>query len=233
MQVARLKAESRSALGRNQLRQLRSQGWMPAIVYGEGKEPEPIAISEWELDQHIKHHHRVFQLEYGGGQQAAYLQEVKLEAISDRIQHADFKRIDLSKPIELEVEVAFTGHPKGLGQGGVLIKDHPKIRVRCLPTSIPEDLPVTITQLELDESLLAKDVPLPAGVTLAVQPELVVCHVAKLVVQVVEAPTPAAEAVPAEGAAPAAGAAGAPAAGAAPAKDAAAPPAKDAGKKKE
>jgi ribosomal protein L25 (general stress protein Ctc) len=74
MQVARLKAESRSALGRNQLRQLRSQGWMPAIVYGEGKEPEPIAISEWELDQHIKYHHRVFQLEYAGAKQAAYLQ---------------------------------------------------------------------------------------------------------------------------------------------------------------
>lgn len=222
MQVARLKAEPRSALGRNQLRQLRSEGWMPAVVYGDGKEAESIAISEWELDQHMKHHHRVFQLEIGAAKQAAYLQDIKFDSLNDRIQHADFKRIDLTKPIEVEVEVGFTGHPKGVGKGGVLIKDHGKIKIRCLPTSIPEELPLAIGNLDLEEMLLAKDVPLPAGVTLAVADDLVVCHVAKLVVQ---AAAPAAEAAPAEGAA--APAAGAPAA-AAPAKDA---PKKDAGKK--
>ena len=83
MQVARLKAEPRSALGRNQLRQLRSEGWMPAVVYGDGKEAESIAISEWELDQHMKHHHRVFQLEIGAAKQAAYLQDIKFDSLND------------------------------------------------------------------------------------------------------------------------------------------------------
>jgi large subunit ribosomal protein L25 len=217
MQVARIKAEARTAHGRNQLRGLRAQGWLPAVVYGEGKDPQSISVSEWELEQHIKHHHKVYRLEIGGTKEDAYLQDIQFDALTDRPRHADFKRIDLTKPIELEVEVGFVGHPVGLGKGGVLIKDHPAIRIRCLPTAIPEELPAAIGHLELDDSLLAKDVPLPEGVTLAVSPDLVVCHVTKLVVQVVAAPAPApVEGAPAEGAAaPAEGAAEK----AAPAKD--------------
>lgn len=217
MQVARLKAESRSALGRNQLREMREQGWMPAVVYGDGKDAESIKISEWELDQHMKHHHRVYQLEIGGVPQSAYLQEIQVNKLNDRLTHADFKRIGLTKPIEVEVEINFTGHPKGLAKGGVLIKDHGKIMIRCLPTAIPEDLPLAIGHLDLEELMTAKDVPLPEGVTLSVATDLVVCHVARLVVQ---AAAPVVEAAPAEGAAPAAGA-----------TPAAAAPAKEAGKK--
>jgi large subunit ribosomal protein L25 len=210
MQVARLKAEVRSALGRAEVKTLRAQGWLPAVVYGEGKDPQSISISEWELEQHIKHHHRVYSLEIDGSKQDAYLQDVQHDSLSDRLRHVDFKRIDLTKPIEIEVEVTFVGHPVGLGKGGVLIKDHPLIKVRCLPTAIPEELEATIGHLEIDQSLQAKEVPLPQGVQLAVPPEFVVCHVAKLVVQVVAAPAaPVAEGAPAaEGAAPAAGAAG-------------------------
>jgi large subunit ribosomal protein L25 len=207
MEIARLKAEGRNAIGRNQVAQLRKQGWLPAVVYGEGKQPQPISISEWELDQHIKHHHKVYRLEIAGDREDVYLQDIQFEAMTDRPRHADFKRIDLTKPIELEVEVHFLGHPVGLGKGGTLIKDHPMLRVRCLPTAIPERLPATIAHLEIDMALRAGEVPLPAGVELAVPPETAVCHVAKLVVQALPAepaPAAAAEGAPAaEGAAPA------------------------------
>src|SRR5262245_23296536 len=103
MQVVRMKAERRTAKGKSRLAQLRSEGWMPAVVYGEGKETESIAISEWELDQHVKAHHRVFNIEISGASQAAFLQEVSWHSTSDRPLHADFKRIDLTKPIEADV----------------------------------------------------------------------------------------------------------------------------------
>lgn len=202
MQVVRMKAERRSALGRNKVAHLRAEGWLPAVVYGEGKEPTPIQISEWELEQHVKAHHRVFELDIGGAAEAAYLQEVVWKATTDRPLHADFRRIDLNKPIESDVEVTLLGHPAGLSKGGALIKDHLVIRVNSLPTAIPELLECDISALEIDQALRAKDVPLPPGVTLASEPEMPVCHVAKAVV-VVEAPPPA----PAEGAAGAEGAA--------------------------
>jgi len=227
MQVVRMKAEHRTALGRNQVAQLRKEGWMPAIVYGDGKEPVSIAISEWELEQHVKAHHKVFQLEVAGSAQAAILLDIAWNATSDRPVHADFKRIDLTKEIATEVEITLVGHPIGLSKGGTLIKDHIRIEVRCLPTQIPDSIEYDVSKLELDESVPASKLVLPQGVTMLTPPNTTICHVAKLVVEALpEAAPAAAAAVPAEGAAPATPAPGAaPAAGdkAAAAKPAAAP----------
>lgn len=198
MQVVRMKAERRSAVGRNRTSQLRAQGWLPAVVYGEGKEPLSISISEWELEQNIKAHHRVYQLEIGGQPQAAFLQEVAWHATTDRPLHADFKRIDLTKPIDAEVEVALEGHPVGLAKGGTLMKDHVKVTVRCLPTAIPDSIPHDVSKLEIDQYVLASQLTLPAGVTLLTAATTSICHVAKLVVQEIAAPAAvAAEAAPA------------------------------------
>lgn len=193
MQVVRMKAERRTALGRNRVAKLRAEGWLPAVVYGDGKEPVSISISEWELEQHVKAHHRVFQLDIAGQAQAAFLQEVTWANTTDHPVHADFKRIDLTKPIETEVEVTLAGHPVGLGKGGTLMKDHMKVMIRCLPTAIPDSLEHDISSLEIDQYLTAGELKLPAGVTLVSEAKMPVCHVAKIVVQEV-APAPAAAA---------------------------------------
>lgn len=203
MQVVRMKAERRTALGRNQVAQLRAQGWLPAVVYGEGQEPVSIAISEWELEQHVKAHHKLFQLEIGGAAQSALLHEIAWQATTDRPLHADFKRVDLTKPIETEVEVALVGHPVGLGKGGTLVKDHLVLTVRCLPTAIPEGLEHDVGALDLDQSVQAGQIALPPGVTLVTPAHTSVCHVA-LIVVAQEAPAPAPAADAAAAAAPAA-----------------------------
>ena len=200
MQVARMKAETRTAIGRNQLRALRAKGWTPAVVYGEKKDPLSISISEWELEQHIKKHHKVFRLEIDGKAQDAMLQDIQFDVLTDHPVHCDFIRVDLTKPIEVEVEVAFAGYAVGIGRGGTLVKDHALIKVRCVPTAIPESLEVTVDSLDLDMSICAREVALPAGVELVSDGDLVVCHVAKLT-------GPAAEAAPAADAAAAAPAA--------------------------
>ena len=205
MQVVRMKAERRSALGRNRLAALRAEGWMPAVVYGDNQEALSIAISEWELEQHIKAHHRVFQLDVAGAPQAAFLQDIAWHATTDRPLHADFKRIDLTKPIEADVEVSLLGFPAGLSKGGTLTKDHMVVKVRCLPTAIPDEIEHDISKLEVDDYLLAGQLALPDGVTLVTPASSPVCHVAKLVVQEI---APTAGEAPAEGAAPAADKAG-------------------------
>lgn len=198
MQVVRMKAERRTAIGRNQVARLRAEGWLPAVVYGDGKEPVSIAISEWELEQHIRAHHKVFQLEIGGASQSALLQDVSWQATTDRPVHADFKRVDLTKPIETEVEVTLIGHPVGLGKGGALMKDHLVLTVRCLPTSIPEGIEHDVSSLDLDQGVTAGEIALPEGVTLVTPPHTSVCHVAAVVAaEPAAAEAPAAEAAPA------------------------------------
>jgi large subunit ribosomal protein L25 len=177
MKVANMKAASRSAIGRNQTQHLRKEGWLPAIVYGEKKEPVPISISEWEFEQHIKQHHKVYSLEIEGTRQDAFLQTIHFDSLTDRPLHADFLRIDLNKPMEVDVEINLLGHPVGLGKGGSLLRDNMKIKIRCLPAAIPENIEVAIGHLDTGQSLLAKDLKLGEGVELAAAPDLPICRV--------------------------------------------------------
>jgi len=178
MEVARMKAERRTALGRNQIQKLRQEGWMPAVVYGgEGKEPVSIQISEWELEQHIKHHHRIYELDIAGQTESAFLQDVSWKAINDRPLHADFLRIDLSKPVETDIEVSLLGHPAGVTKGGVLIKDHLMVRIKALPTKLPEGHELDVSGLNVGDAVHAKDLQLPEGVELVSDGDMPICHV--------------------------------------------------------
>ena len=195
MEVARMKAEARTAIGRNKTKHLRREGWLPAIVYGADKEPQAISISEWEFEQHLKHHHKVYALEIDGTKQAAYLQALKFDTLTDRPQHVDFMRIDLNKPIELEVEVSFLGHPAGESKGGTLIKDNTHVRIRCLPTAIPENIEVSVAELDLNDVLLTNQLDLPEGVELVGDGKAALCRVVTAKIQPDEA-------APADGDAP-------------------------------
>jgi large subunit ribosomal protein L25 len=132
------------------------------------------------MEQHLKAHHRVFNLDIGGAMQSAMLHEVSFHATSDRPVHVDFKRIDLTKPTEADLEVTLIGYPVGLGKGGVLSKDHMTVRISCLPTAIPSGLEHDISALDVGNVLTAGQLSLPAGVTLVSPAHLSVCHVAAM-----------------------------------------------------
>jgi len=178
MEVARMKAERRSALGRNQIKKLRTEGWMPAVIYG-GKDREPVSIqiSEWELDQHIGKRQKVFNIELDGKSESVWLQEVEWKATTDRPLHADFLRIDLDQPWTCKVEIALLGHPVGLSKGGTLIKDNLVIKVKAMPRSLPKALELDVSKLDAGDSIRTKEIALPEGVELAVDPELYVVRV--------------------------------------------------------
>jgi len=178
MEVVRMKAERRSALGRNQIKKLRAEGWMPAVVYGgKGQEPVSIQISEWELDQHVSKHHKVYRVELDGEVESVWLQDVAWKATTDRPLHADFLRIDLDKPWTCKVEVSLLGHPAGLSKGGALIKDNLVIEVSGLPKDLPYGIEIDISKLDAGDSIRAKELPLPEGVSLAVDDELNIVRV--------------------------------------------------------
>lgn len=209
MEITTIKAKARTALGKSHVRELRMQGYVPAVVYGEGKTPESVQIDETDLQSHLRHHHRVFHLDVSGSTQAIYLQEVQWDSLNDRPLHVDFKRVDLKKPLSVAVEVTFLGHPVGISKGGRFIKDHPQVKVLCLPTEIPEGLEIGVGHLEIDQKIVASELKLPAGVKLDMPADTVVCHVVFQKVEVIAAPAAAATAegaAAAEGGAPAAAA---------------------------
>lgn len=204
MEVAKIKAAVRPESGKRAIARLRAQGRVPGVMYGLGSQNECFTIDVLELQAHLRQHHRVYKVSLGAAEQAAYLQEVQLDCLTDEPLHVDFKRIDLDKPIDLVVEVVLLGYPVGLSKGGVLIRDRMEIEVSALPTAIPNNLPVKVDHLDIGNRLLAKELELPQGVSLRLSPETTICHVIEAKV-VVETPAPAAEAAAPAAAEPAKG----------------------------
>lgn len=218
MKVVTLKSEVRPEKGKGGARRVRNAGKVPAIVYGEGKDPEAIALPGHDFRMAVDAGARVIDLESGAGVERVLLSEVQFDALGLNLVHADFKRMDPAHEITLAVPIHFDGAPKGLADGGVLTILSDTLEVRCLPKDIPEGFLVDVSHLELNTSIPAGKIPLPEGVKLAqdAHDTIVTCAIPR--VKVEEAPA-AEGAVPAEGAA----AEGAEGAAAAPAAEGAAP----------
>lgn len=199
MEVVTLNAEKRESLGRHRLAQLRAAGYVPAVIYGGEGASTHVQIKESEIDQHLRHHHKVFNAEVDGKKESLLLHIVQHETTTDRVQHIDFLRIDLTKPVHLTVELTWLGHPVGLGKGGRLIHDISDLKITCLPTHIPESIEVNIADLDLGQSIHASDLKLGEGVQLDLPPDAVICHVVMPQAETAEA-EPALEPVPDTGA---------------------------------
>ncbi len=197
-------AEPRSSRGKNEARRLRVAGRIPAVVYGTGGDSIPVAVSPKELHR-ILHsasgHNTIFNLDVGGRENTPVMVvDWQMDPVTDRMLHADLKRIDLSKSLLVKVPVHTSGESKGVKQqGGLLELITREIEVECLPDDIPEHLTVDVTELMLNQNIRARDVALSGSMKLVSPPEAVICHVITIRVEekpaeeeaVVAAPTTA------------------------------------------
>jgi large subunit ribosomal protein L25 len=213
-----LKTENRPGTGSRVARRSRAAGHVPVNVYGHGEANQNLAIDEHALSLALNTNTQVFTLSIDGKEQPCLVKHVQWDTYSVRVLHVDFVRVSLTEEVEVEVKLNFTGHAKGLNEGGIMAVHHPALWVRCPAASIPDSIDVDVSELEMGHALRAQDIKLPAGVKLdthKVNPTDQIVGVVAPRIEVVE-PTPeevaAAEAAaagvaPAEGEAAAAGAA--------------------------
>lgn len=173
MEVATIKADARTERGSNKAAFMRGDGRIPAVVYGGKGESEAISVDAQEMAACLRKHLKVYRL---NGDQPTFLKDVQWDALTDQPLHLDFLRIEMDKPIRLKVELTFIGHPVGGSKGGTLVKDQPVVWLECMPESIPETVEVNVAPVDLGDKILAKEIKLPAGCTLGVSPESVICR---------------------------------------------------------
>lgn len=143
------------------------------------------------------------------------------DPVTGKFAHVDFYAVDMNKEVEASVALHFEGESPAVKDGGILVTPITHVTVRCLPKDLPHNLPVNLGALaEMHAVITVKDIPVPAGVAIDDDAELVVATVQEpRKEEEVALATPAEGAVPAEGAAAAAPAEGAAAAPAAAKKD--------------
>jgi large subunit ribosomal protein L25 len=200
--TANLKALARAKVGSRTSTALRAQGKIPASIEWQGDQPHVnLAVDEAEFLATRRRHQHVYQLELDGGVETTIVRELQWDVFGDHIIHIEFRRVDLNKKTEVEVDLHFVGHPKG-----VLNQLVAHVKVLALPTEIPDELEVIVADLEAGTSITAGEIKLPEGIDLVTPAAVTIARISEIKIEVAE-PTPEAAAAPvAAGAAPAAGA---------------------------
>jgi large subunit ribosomal protein L25 len=234
MSVGQLNVELRTGTGKGVARRLRAQGKIPAICYGAGAEPIPIAVDPTALTRSLdpqKKQNTVITMTVAGksGEFLVMLRDYEMHPLTGRLQHADFVQIKMDQDVRVTVPIELVGKPEGVKIGGLLNIVYRQLPLLAKPNAIPTKISVNIDHLEIGDAIHVSDLKLGEGVKALVEPGTAIASVVAPKAEKEEAP--AAEAVPAEGAAAAPGAPGAapgapgaaPAAGAAPGAPGAAP----------
>ena len=171
---ARLNAEMRDKLGSRWARRLRLQGRIPASIQGEGKDNLNIALDEEQFLTARRHHEHLFDIELGAGStETTMVRELQWDQMGERIAHVEFRRVIRGQETEAEVELEFTGHPKG----GILNHLMTHVTVRADPTNIPDSIEVFVDHLEVGLHLTVGDLTFPEGVRAGMPPETPVATV--------------------------------------------------------
>jgi large subunit ribosomal protein L25 len=220
-----LEVKAREGAGKGAARRLRSQGLVPAVVYGKHLEkPLSVAVDPKAVRAAINTPHKLntlITLKGVGADQQVLFKDYQRDPVTRDILHVDFIAVREEDQVKVNVPLILTGKAEGVADGGLLTQIRREIEVYAKPRSIPEKIEVDVTPLKIAMAMHINDVKLPEGVVVKTN--------VNYTIAVVSAPEGAAEAAPAAAAAaaPAAAAAAKPAAGAAakPAAGAAAKPA--------
>jgi large subunit ribosomal protein L25 len=203
MEEITLSVDVRAEKGtKKELSELRQKSRIPAVVYGASKPPVKVALSEKELMSARRKGgvNAILHLKIGQDAETVIVKELQRHPVTDRPVHADFQRISLTQKIEAKVPLRIVGEAPGVKvSGGVMQHELRDITVKALPTRIPQHLDVDVSHLEINQSLLVKDLRVDTDLEILDNPERLVVHVTQVKIEVAE--TPAAAAVPAEGAA--------------------------------
>lgn len=180
-QQVNLAAASRSQTGTGAARALRRSGQVPAVIYGHGREPEPLAIDAGVLSRLLPSMTASTILDVtvdGRAPIKALLRDIQRHALrSSTIVHLDLYEIHADEEVDVRVAVHLNGIPDGVRNfGGVLDFVHRDIEIRVLPGDIPASIDVDVTNLAIGHSIFVRDLVLAKGEILD-DPNVPVCTV--------------------------------------------------------
>lgn len=178
-----LKAQPRSDTGKEAARKLRALGRIPAVVYGKEMEARGLSLDLQETEylfQRIAVENTILDLVIEGDDEPVQtlIREIQSYPHKPGLLHVDFLRIQKGVAVELEIPVDLVGTPIGVrDSGGMLEQLINEIRVKCIPSLIPEVISLDVTGLAVGDSLHVSDVDLGEGVDLLVDLGRTICSV--------------------------------------------------------
>ena len=201
-----LEAVRRDRFGRNEAGRMRREGKIPAVLYGEARQAEPLAVDPKALFRILHSQSGVNTLIAlkvdGAGDVKVLVKEYQVDPVEHKLLHADFYRVAMDKVLRVTVPIHLAGEAKGVkAQGGVVDFVHRDIVIEVLPADIPEHITVDVTELMLHDGVRVRDLPTGGKWKPLSEPDMLIVHV--IAPKVEEEPAPADAAAAATPATPA------------------------------
>ena len=170
-------AYERSVQGTGASRRLRNSGKTPGIIYGGTELPQAVELDHNALFHALKKeafHSSVLEIEVAGKVQKALLRDYQMHPFKPLVLHIDFQRVDANQKVHMKIPLHFKGDdicPAVKIGGGVINHISNELEIICLPSDLPEFIEIDVSKMELDQTIHAKDIALPKGVTLSLHVE--------------------------------------------------------------
>ena len=175
MATASLNAKPRTDKGKGVARKLRASGEVPGVIYGHGRQPQPLTVNAREFDrlaERVRITSTVIELSLDGKTSRTLIRELQRDPMRRTVLHIDFQELVAGEKIVVSVPLRFTGTADGVkNDGGILEEVMHSLEVRVDPSNIPDHIDVDVTPLTIGHSLHISDIQLPAGVEVTDDPE--------------------------------------------------------------
>jgi large subunit ribosomal protein L25 len=172
-QTATLNALVRERAGKGAARAVRREGRVPAVIYGDKKDPQTISMDYRELMKQVQTGRflsTLIDIDVDGSKVRTIPRDVQFDPVRDFIVHVDFLRLGKGARIAVEVAINFLGDEDspGLKRGGVLNVVRHTVEIMCPADAIPESFDMDISELDIGDGLHSTDLTLPEGMTFTI-----------------------------------------------------------------
>ncbi len=175
MPEVRIAAEPRSEFGKGPARRERRAGRVPAVLYGHGTDPRHVSLPGHDVLLALRTANVLIRIEgLPGGSQLALPKAVQRDAIRGTVEHVDLIMVRSGEKVTVEIPLNVVGD---VVPDGMLDQQLVQISLEAEATHIPPGVEINIEGMAIGSSVHARDLDLPTGVTLAVEPDILVLHV--------------------------------------------------------
>ena len=176
MKTVEIIGYKRANLGKTESKKLRSESFVPCVVYGGKEQIHFSAPMILFRDLVYTPEARFVELNIEGKITKAILQDIQFHPVSEVILHADFLELFDNKPIKMSIPIITHGIAPGIQSGGKLIMKMPKLMIKSLPKDMPENIDVDISKLKLGKSIKVADL-IPKEYEVLTNPLVTICSV--------------------------------------------------------
>ena len=175
MAIVSFNATARDQAGKGAARTLRSKGFIPAVIYVHGRNPQALSLNARDLDKllsHIQAESTVIEVSVGGTTSKTLIREIQRHPIKRQILHVDFQALVAGEKVTVSIPIVLEGIPEGVRLGGgVLDQTLRELEIEVDPSSIPDHIEFDVTNMVIGDSVHVSDLKMPEGVEVLDDPE--------------------------------------------------------------